>query len=312
MFRRMTASFRRRVVILMYHRVFEPSSDPWELCVSPGHFGEHLEVLSRDYQVLSLNELVGLLKSAQLPKRGVVLTFDDGYADNFWNAKPLLEKYEVPATVFVTSGSLDSPGEFWWDDLERVLLQEGKLPKRLQLRIQGRSYEWPVTNSDERKLAYMAIHQILQPLSASERDPVITELFAWAAVDPGRRPDYRTLTTAELIQLAQSELVDIGAHTMTHPVLSVMSQDDQSAEIAGSRKKLEEILGCRVDTFSYPYGNFCAETVEMVKAAGFGVALTIAPKAVGVGENLYQMGRFGVGDWDGEKFKQHLDEFFRT
>ena len=307
----MTATFRSRVVILIYHRVFEASSDPWELCVSPGHFGEHLEVLSRNYQVMSLKELVGSLKSGQLPKRGVVLTFDDGYADNLWNAKPLLEKYEVPVTVFVTSGSLDSPKEFWWDDLERVLLQPGKLQKRLQLLIQGQSHEWPITNSDERERAYMAIHQILQPLRASERDPVVTELFARADVDPMGRPDYRPLTTDELIQLAQSELVDIGAHTVTHPLLSVMSQDDQSAEIIGNRKKLEDILGSRVDTFSYPYGNLASETVDIVEAAGFETGLTTDENVVEMGANLFRLGRFGVGDWDSDRFKHRLEEFFR-
>jgi peptidoglycan/xylan/chitin deacetylase (PgdA/CDA1 family) len=262
--------------------------------------------------MLSLNELVGLLKSAQLPKRGVVLTFDDGYADNFWNAKPLLEKYEVPATVFVTSGSLDSPGEFWWDDLERVFLQPGKFPKHLHLNVQSSAYDWKTTNSDEREIACMAIHQILQPLKASERDPIISELLAWADVDPMGRPDNRPLTTDELIQLAQSEWVDIGAHAVTHPFLAVMSQDDQSAEIAGSRQKLEEILGGRVSTFSYPYGNFTPETVDIVAAAGFEGALTIDANTVEVGANPLQLGRFGVGDWAGEIFRQRLEKFFRA
>ena len=158
----------------------------------------------------------------------------------------------------------------------------------------------------------MAIHQILQPLRASERDPIISELFAWADVDPMGRLDYRPLSTAELIELAQSEFIDIGAHTVTHPFLSVMTQVDQSAEIDDSRKKLEAILKRSVDTFSYPYGNFSAETVEMVEAAGFEAALTITSKPVVAGDNLFQMGRFGVADWNGEKFQQQLEEFFRA
>ena len=309
--RRAMASLRCRVIILMYHRVFETSSDPWELCVSPKHFAEHLELLRRHYPVLSLHQLLSCLKGAQLPKRGVVLTFDDGYADNFWNAKPLLEKYEVPATVFVASGSVDNSG-FWWDDLERALLQPKKLPKCLQLRVQGRLYEWPTTNSDQRQHVYMAIHQILQPLSTSDRDQVMTELFAWADIDQTGRLDYRPLTTTELIQLAQSEFIDIGAHTITHPLLSVMSQADQSAEIVGSRQKLTAILGSRVDTFSYPYGNVTAETVNIVKSAGFEMALTVETHAVEVGANQFQLGRFEVGDWEGEEFKQHLHDFFRA
>jgi len=310
--RRVTAPFCCRVVILMYHRVFETSSDPWELCVSPKHFAEHLEILRRNYPVLSLHKLLISLRNAQLPKRGVALTFDDGYADNLWNAKPLLEKYEVPATVFVISSSVDSLTEFWWDDLERTLLQPKKLPSFLRLRVQGQAHEWPITNSDERQHVYMAIHQILQPLKPADRNQVMNDLFAWADMDPMARPDYRPLATAELIQLAQCEFVDIGAHSVTHPLLAGMSQANQTAEITGSRQKLEVILGGPVDAFSYPYGNLASETVEIVKAAGFEIALMTDWKAVEVGANPFRLGRFGVGDWDGEKFKQHLNNFFQA
>jgi peptidoglycan/xylan/chitin deacetylase (PgdA/CDA1 family) len=296
----------------MYHRVGERSSDPWHLCVSPKHFTEHLKILQQNYLVLSLHDLLFALKNARLPKRGVVLTFDDGYADNLWNAKPLLEKYEVPATVFITSGSLDSSSEFWWDNLEQALLLPKKLPKFLQLNIQGRSYEWATTNSDEQRHVYMAIHQILQPLSNYDRYQIMTELFAWADIEQTGRLGYRPLTTTELIQLAQSEFIDIGAHTVTHPLLSIMSQADQSEEIIGSRQKLTAILGSPVDTFSYPYGNFSAETVEIVKSAGFKTALTVEKNAVEMGANHFQLGRFGVGDWEGAEFKHHLHEFFRT
>jgi peptidoglycan/xylan/chitin deacetylase (PgdA/CDA1 family) len=301
-----------RVVILMYHRVFETSSDPWELCVSPKHFGLHLELLRRYFPVLSLKQLLKALRNAQLPKRGVVLTFDDGYADNLWNAKPLLEKYGLPATVFITSGSLDSRSEFWWDELERILLQPGKLPKRLHLNVRGRAYSWETTNLEDRKIAYFALHNKLQPLKPTERDPIMADLFAWAALDPTGRSDYRPLATDELIQLAQGELVDIGAHAMTHPLLSAMTPSDQSAEIAGSRKKLEDIIGSRVDTFSYPYGNLSADTVGIVGKSGFVTALTTSEHPVRAGANPFQLGRFAVGDWGADRFKRRLDNFFRS
>lgn len=309
--RRVTASFGCRVAILMYHRVFETSSDPWELCVSRKHFAHHLELLRRSYPVLSLQQLLSVLKARQLPKRAVVLTFDDGYADNLWNVKPLLEKYELPATIFITSGHLDSPTEFWWDDLERIMLQPRKLPKCLQLNVQGSAYDWQTTNSDERQLAYMAIHQILQPLRSADRDQAMGDLFVWSGVDQTGRSDYRPLTTAELIQLAQSEFVDIGAHSVTHPLLAGMSQADQTAEIAGSRQSLEAILGGQVDMFSYPYGNLAGDTVEIVTAAGFKIALTTDENAVDFGANPFRLGRFGAGDWDGDQFKHRLEEFFR-
>jgi peptidoglycan/xylan/chitin deacetylase (PgdA/CDA1 family) len=302
---------RSRVVILMYHRVTETSSDPWNLCVSPKHFAEHLKILQENYLVLRLHDLLLSLKHARLPKRGVVLTFDDGYADNLWNAKPLLEKYEVPATVFVVSGSVDNNG-FWWDELEQVLLQPRKLPKSLQLNVQGRSYEWLTSNLNQRQDAYIGIHKILKPLKVSDRDQLITELFAWADLDKTGRPNYRPLTATELIQLAQNEWVDVGSHTLTHSLLSTMSQADQFAEIDGCRKKLSAILGNQVDTFSYPYGNFAPETVDIVKSAGFKMALTTEKNVVEAGANRFQLGRFEVGDWEGGEFKHHLHEFFQT
>jgi peptidoglycan/xylan/chitin deacetylase (PgdA/CDA1 family) len=246
-----------------------------------------------------------------LPKQGVVLTFDDGYADNLWNAKPLLEKYKVPATVFVASGCIDNNG-FWWDELEQVLLKPKKIPKSLQLNVQGRLYEWPTSNLNQRKHAYLAIHKILLSLKASDRDQLITELFAWAGLHKIGRSDHRPLTTAELLKLSQSEFIDIGAHTVTHASLSILTRADQIREIDGSRERLTAILGNPVDTFSYPYGNFTPETVDIVKSAGFETALTTETNAVEVGANQFQLGRFEVGDWEGEEFKHHLYEFFRT
>ena len=242
----------------------------------------------------------------------MILTFDDGYSDNLWNARPLLEKYETPATVFITSGSLDSPTEFWWDGLQRILLQPITLPKHLQLSVQDRLYEWPITSSDNRQFACMEIHNILQPLIPSDRNQVMNDLYAWADMDPMARPDFRPLSTTELIQLAQSEFVDIGAHSVTHSLLAGMSQANQTAEITGSRQKLEVILGSPVDMFSYPWSNLASETVEIVKTAGFKIALTTDRKAIEVGADPFRLGRFGVGDWDRKKFKKHLNNFFQA
>ena len=133
---------RAGVAILMYHRVCDAASDPWGLCVSRAHFNEHMEHLRRHCAVLSLRKLIALLVAGRLPKRAVVLTFDDGYADNLWNAKPILERFELPATFFVASGYVGQTCEFWWDELGRLLLQARTLPGTLNVRLNGRLYEW--------------------------------------------------------------------------------------------------------------------------------------------------------------------------
>ncbi|HSE98315.1 MAG TPA: polysaccharide deacetylase family protein, partial [Blastocatellia bacterium] len=125
----------RQAVILLYHRIADSASDPWSLCVTPQHFAEHLEVLAKHGFVVRLERLARALDGGRLPHRSAVITFDDGYVDNLWNARPLLEQFDLPATVFVTTGNTGRSREFWWDELERLILQPGTLPESLRLTI---------------------------------------------------------------------------------------------------------------------------------------------------------------------------------
>ncbi|MFY9558249.1 MAG: polysaccharide deacetylase family protein, partial [Blastocatellia bacterium] len=119
--RRSFASTRRylsgRTLILLYHRVGDADSDPWQLAVTPQHFDEQLQVLRKYAWPLSLRELSTAHGRNWHPGRRVVITFDDGYADNLTAAKPLLEKHDIPATVFIATGYTGADREFWWDEL---------------------------------------------------------------------------------------------------------------------------------------------------------------------------------------------------
>src|SRR5262245_13457331 len=117
-----------RGLILMYHRVAELPLDPWGLAVSPGHFAEHLQVLHKHGQPLALSRAVARLQEHRLRRGTLVVTFDDGYSDNLYLARPLLERYDVPATVFLVTGYIGGDREFWWDELENILLQPEILP----------------------------------------------------------------------------------------------------------------------------------------------------------------------------------------
>ena len=142
--RRAVRSLRNRLMpgglILLYHRVAEVQSDPWSLSVTPRHFAEQLEVLRKVGRPVRLCHLVKNLGEGK--SRPLVVTFDDGYADNLHNAKPLLERYEIPATIFLTTGCIGQDREFWWDELDRLLLQPRTLPKALHLNIDGSTQDW--------------------------------------------------------------------------------------------------------------------------------------------------------------------------
>jgi peptidoglycan/xylan/chitin deacetylase (PgdA/CDA1 family) len=323
------------VIVLLYHRVADTPLDPLLLSVSPTNFTEHLEFVRKHHPVLSLKELTRRLRHGKLPKRAIVVTFDDGYVDNLWNAKPLMERYEVPSTVFVTPGHIGKEREFWWDEIGRLMLQPGTLPETLHLNVKGSSFKWELGGAAHysmddyqrhrcwhilekdtpsvRHRIYCSLLELLRSLPHGERDSVLSELVTWAGDGVPTRSDHRALTPNEVRQLAEGDLVDAGAHTMTHPDLSVLAVEAQRAEIVGGKKRLEEVLGQPVSSFSYPFGGFrhyTADTLGLVRDAGFDCACTNVPGVVTPKSDLYQLPRFLVRDWDGEEFARQITRFF--
>src|SRR5438552_16821331 len=123
-------------LILMYHRIADEPLDHWDLSVSPAHFEDHLRVICRTRHALPLTEFVKRHMAGTVRPDAVALTFDDGYVDNLLSAKPRLAAADVPATVFLPTGFLDRPGEFWWDELARFILLEGG-PRSFDLTVRG-------------------------------------------------------------------------------------------------------------------------------------------------------------------------------
>jgi len=319
-------------IILAYHRVAAVESDPQLLAVSPGHFREHLEVLRRAYRPLSLRALRQRLPLNLWRPGTLALTFDDGYADNLLQAKPLLEAAEVPATVFVTAGMLDSPHEFWWDALEQVLLRAAPLPTALDLDIAGTPHQWTLSPEcaprpsapdwdvlrqdglpDPRQALYLELAGRLRPLAHADREAVLDQLFAWAGLPRTARPSHRALTSDEVRRLADGGLVEVGAHTFTHPVLSAQPLDAQRHEIAASKHLLERAIDAPVTSFAYPFGgrgDYQPETAALVRAAGFDGACSNSQGHVTLGTDPYQLPRYLVRDWDGEEFARRLETWF--
>lgn len=330
MARRLTRRFDRKALVLMYHRVDEADSDPWSLCVTPQRFAEHLQVLRQRTRPLPLRRLTGALASGKVPRRSVIVTFDDGYADNLYNARPLLERYDIPATVFIATAYLEQDRQFWWDELERIFLQPGRLPEHLQLRIEGESCRWQLgadaIYSEEacrqhrgwraghdaptsRHAIYFSLWQRLQSLRDCERRQVLGALEFWASGRPADPRPARTLGPREAIALAQGDLVEIGSHTVTHPVLSALPVAAQRSEIQQSKTSLEEILGRPVTSFAYPYGarcNYTDESVSTVRQAGYTCACSTLTGVVEAGADCFELPRVQVEDWDGDEFAKRL------
>jgi peptidoglycan/xylan/chitin deacetylase (PgdA/CDA1 family) len=331
--RRVRRSLASRGLILLYHRVSEKDVDPWSLNVTPRNFSEHLMVLKRNAFPIRLDRLVDAHLDGKIQDRATVVTFDDGYANNLYEAKPILEHHDVPATVFVATGYIGHRREYWWDELDRALLRPGRLPERLDLVISGEHHRWDLAaavdygeeehrrNSDmadgeprpgTRISFYFSVWERLHPLPEREREMAMEKILAWANAGRAARQTHRPLDADEVRILEGGGLVEIGAHTVHHLSLSSHSPAVQREEIQGGKGELEEVLGHPVTSFSYPFGQFRKDTATLVRRAGFSCACTTEEEPVWNLNDRFQLPRFGVEDWSGEEFEKRLERWFNS
>jgi peptidoglycan/xylan/chitin deacetylase (PgdA/CDA1 family) len=317
-------------LVLMYHRVADEPCDPWALCVSPSRFDEQMAVLRQSAYVLPLRQLQDHLGGDADQPPSVIVTFDDGYSDNFHAARPVLERHGVPATFFIISGYVGRPHEFWWDELDRLLLQPGHLPASFRLDLDGSTVDADLTGRTEypredfernrlwraweppptpRHALYYSLWQRLRPMTAPDRQLALATIRRWAGFDSRGRSSRLAMAAADLAALAGHPLVEIGCHTQTHPRLSSLPLTEQAAEIRGCRDHLELLLEQPVTSFAYPYGDvddYTAETAALVREIGLSVACSTSSGIVTRESNVFELPRIPVENWHGEEFAHRL------
>lgn len=283
----MLAPWRGRgdTLILLYHRVAEPDGpDPWELCVPPPRFAEHLTVLQRHYTPQSLEGFLSARDGRRSWRRHVVITFDDGYRDNYTTALPLLERADWPATFFLCTEPIASQTPFWWERFERAY--NGPAAGHL-----AAYREWQQLSSRERELRLRDLHHEPVPASAYP------------------------MTPEEAAALARHPLATVGAHTVTHPLLAQISAAEQEYELTTSKSTLEQWIGEPVHTFAYPYGGhdaFSPATAAAVQRAGFSCAATTQARRATQAEDPYTLPRWTVPNIDGNEFAARLSGLFHA
>jgi peptidoglycan/xylan/chitin deacetylase (PgdA/CDA1 family) len=228
-----------------------------------------------------LRRHVDIVQLAGLEERSshqrVVLTFDDGYADNANVAKPILEGMGVPATFFITAGMIGAQREFWWDRLEALVLSSSLDRDYLEVELDGRRTTLDVRSDQDRQSAHGALHSRLRRLPVREIERFLDVLTNELNTPTSDRETHRVMSEEELLSLSSSDLFAVGAHTVSHPLLSAQSLDAQRREISDSRSILEELTRHSVRAFSYPFGGrdaFSRATIKLVEQAGYTFACT--------------------------------------
>jgi peptidoglycan/xylan/chitin deacetylase (PgdA/CDA1 family) len=296
-----------RPIVLMYHRVATPSVDPWNLSVSPARFSEQLAILARARRVVPMHWLAARLAEGKLPRHTAAITFDDGYADFLLAALPILREHGCPATLFLTTGAVGRADGYWWDHLARLTLQAPHLPPFLDLTIGAARLAIPVAAGPAGRRALLdRLAEVFRTTPGDACWAALDALRAWANVAPDAPEADRALTADEVRSLAADPLVEIGAHTVTHP--SMPSLDPQRAqwEAAESRRACEALIGRSIAGFSYPFGDHHAASVAAVRQAGLAYACTVEARPLDAASPLFALPRIAVHDWDGATFRSEI------
>ncbi len=276
------------------------------MCVSPEHFTAHLEEITRRREPSTLDDL-----SVPSRRPRVVVTFDDGYSDNLSNALPIAESKGVPITVFVPSSLLSGRSGFWWDRLGALLRSRPRGINEFFLTTSEETVRIPLGASDFRT-DLRAVRRHLLPLSVQEIESALDAASEGWSIGSTPPPDARALTPAELLQLAASEVVTIGAHTVDHVQLRGRQKQEQVETITASRMDLERFLGRSVSHFAYPFGrvdDFDETSVDAVRMANFDNACTALPGTARPSTDPYRLPRRGVIDWGRLRFRAQLERW---
>ncbi len=276
------------LVILMYHRVLDDPYSPKEytqpgIALSSRTFDAQMAFLSRRYKVLPLSRVVDLIRSGQpLPKKCAAITFDDGWRDNFTNAYPVLKKYDLSATIFLTTDFIGTNNKFWFHHVG-FLLNEGGLSERDLVEV----YEVACRQFDNR------------PRSASERtqlEEVATDPDSW--LNHLKTLDDRGITAAisEMIRRTgltddkwpatiwtlrwddiaamDPKIIEYGSHGCSHRILNPLPPAEIRRELVQSKGILEDRLKRPIKSFAYPNGDYTEEVKQLVREAGYQCAIT--------------------------------------
>jgi len=294
-------------VILLYHSISSDRPDPFGIRVRPRHFAEHMAIIARHCRPMRLDRLHEALQANDVPPRSVIITFDDGFADNLLHARPVLDRHRIPATVFVASGYLDQTREFWWDELERIVYQP--TGARIPCSASAGAIKLLYDPNAPKRSTYFELYERLQPLDHELRRRILDQLLEWNGLTAQGRKSHRSLTADEVVRLRSEGRFEIGAHTMTHPLLAAQPLDSQYEELRASKAWVENLLGEPVASFSYPYGgsgHYGPETVRAVADSGFARACSTSAHPVNRNDGPYELPRFNVTDMDGEQFERFL------
>ena len=296
------AGERGRLSILIYHRARATPDPIFRDEIDAATFERHMALLAAEFNVLPLGEACARLARGGLPARSVCITFDDGYADNEQTALPILKRFGLRATFFVATGFIDGGIMFNDGVIEAVRRAPAGTYDLSRLNL-GR---YSLGDHTSRRAAIDALLAQIKYRTVRERNALVEEL---AEVMQTTLPNDLMMISTQIKRL-HDEGMEIGGHTVNHPILSVLDEQQARAEIIGGKQHLEEITGTPVTLFAYPNGkpgrDYGPRDMELVRRAGFTAAVSTTAGAANRASDLFQLPRFTPWDKSPRRFGLRL------
>jgi peptidoglycan/xylan/chitin deacetylase (PgdA/CDA1 family) len=293
-------------LVLGYHRISDSNWDPLNLAISRDNFREQLAVIADKCAIVSVRSMVESQRNNEMLKGHAAITFDDGCEDFIANAVPVLVNSDVPATIFVTTGYAGQ--RFWWDEVSNLLRPRDRMVNRLVIDFSGTVGRREFSNLTDHDTAANTVRLICDELlflDADMRAPIIEQVREQIGLDSEPSGIPSALSAEQLAALRANPVLEVGAHSITHPVLTKLDENAQRREIQGSKALLDALDRKRpVTGFSYPNGAFSSQICELVRKSGFVYACTSRQGVVRHSTDSYRLPRIWPRNIGGAEFRR--------
>ncbi|WP_275098468.1 polysaccharide deacetylase family protein [Sedimenticola hydrogenitrophicus] len=291
---------RNNITILIYHQVLPVKDNLRQDCINREEFDQQMRIISKLFNVVTIEEAARYIEQGNIPPRTIVITFDDGYSDNYHEALPILKKYGLPAIFYVVGDAVRSGA--LWNDTVFEIIKATRQPE-IDLSELGLGKYPFLSDRDKQNVMNLLIENLKTLMPEEQKNRINTLKVITGNVSLTTR---NMLTKDELISLSEEKGMTIGTHTMRHPMMSYIGITDAQSDVIEGKEYIESIINKPIRHFSYPYGkygeNFHAEHLNMIASLGFKTAVTTNWGAVNKNSSRYFLQRFTPWDRDPLRF----------
>lgn len=299
-------------IILLYHRVNSNVADYNRITVKESNFKKHLRYLSKNVRVLSIPEIL----SYEGSEDAVAITFDDGFCDTYNIALPIIKECCIPATIFLCLGRIENNDEeLWTTEILRLLFCTETNIHSISFHFLGEEIKIPFNSIGDRVKAYELLRHFLMSVDGDTQKSILEDVREKMGISAVGRDEYRLLSSNQILELAQNDLITLGAHTINHQSLGLVEKSVATYEIEHSINMLSELIGYKVDYFAYPFGglnDYNTSVFQDLGANGIKAAFTTSAMKVDENNNPYTVPRYSVEDLTETEFQAWLQRILNS